>query len=313
MEIYQLRYFRAIVNFGSMAAAAKALNITQPALSYAITQLEKELGMNLFERHNNKLKLNSHAFPLLETSDTVLRLLDDCAGQMRSEFLSNADRVYIGVCYNGALSEAICSYIQEYPSVRLYETMLFFDNACHALEIGAVDFMGTCDVLSGSKYIQLPVFQERVIALIPKNNPLAARAVLCLDDLKDTRVILKAPPKALTSLLAMETDNLSPEHGGLNLIYEGNDDLIALRLAEQSIGIILMPESQYRWQCTVMGEAHCFRDLVPVPFDPKQYSKTLYLTWMKNSQMNKRAKEVLSYLLEYYQNDPSTPPEASAL
>lgn len=302
MEIYQLRYFRAIVNFGSMAAAAKALNITQPALSYAITQLEKELGMNLFERHNGKLKLNSHAFPLLETSDTVLHLLDDCADQMRAEYMNNADRVYIGVCYNGALSEAIYTYIQENPSVRLYETMLFPDNACRALEIGAVDFMCTYDVLSGSKYIQLPVFQEHVVALIPGENALAAKDVLYLEDLKDSRVILKAPPKALTSLLALESDPLSPEQGGLNLLYEGNDDLIALKLAEQNMGIILMPKSEYHWQTSVLGESRYGRDLVMVPFDTKRYAKTLYLTWLKNSQMNKRAKEVLSNILEYYQS-----------
>lgn len=307
MEIYQLKYFRAIVNFGSMAAAAKALNITQPALSYAITQLEKELGMSLFERHNGKLKLNSHAFPLLETSDTVLHLLDDCTDQMRAEHLNNADRVYIGVCYNGALSEAICSYIQENPSVRLYETMLFPDNACHALEIGAVNFMCTYDVLSGSKYIQLPLFQEHIVALIPNENPLSGKQTLYLEDLKDSRVILKAPPRALSSLLSLEAETASPEQGGLNLLYEGNDDLIALKLAAENMGIILIPESEYLWNVSVLGEERYGRGLVTVPFDTKRYSKTVYLTWMKNSQMNNRAKEVLSHILEYYQRAPEDP------
>ena len=300
MEIYQLKYFRAIVNFGSMAAAAKALNITQPALSYAITQLEKELGMNLFERHNGKLKLNSHAFPLLETSDTVLHMLDECTDQMRAEYQNNADRVYIGVCYSGSLSRSISTYIQENPTVRLYETMLFFDNACKALEIGAVDFMATYDVLSGSKYIQLPLFQEHIVALIPQGHPLAEKEALCLDDLRDIRVILKAPPKALTSLLALESDNLSPEQGGLNLIYEGNDDFIALTLARQNMGIVLMPESEYLWQTSILGDEHYYHDLTMVPFDPRRYAKTVYLTWLKNSQMNKRARDVLSYIMEFY-------------
>lgn len=301
MEIYQLKYFRAIVNFGSMAAAAKALNITQPALSYAITQLEKELGMNLFERHNGKLKLNSHAFPLLEASDTVIQLLDDCTDQMRTEYMNNADRVYIGVCYNGAISPAICAYIEENPSVRLYETMLFPDNACHALEIGAVNFMCTYDVLSGAKYIQLPLFQEHIVALVPKENPLSKMSCLCLQDLKAERVILKAPPRAMSSLLSLEMETASPEQGGLNLLYEGNDELIALKLAEKNMGIMLLPESEYLWNLSHFGEAHYGNKLTAVPFDQKRYVKMLYLTWMKNSQMNSRAKEVLSHILEFFQ------------
>lgn len=290
-----------------MAAAAKALNITQPALSYAITQLEKELGMSLFDRQNGKLKLNSYAFPLLETADTILQLLDDCSGQMRAEYRNSAERVYIGVCYSGVLSLALYSYIQNTPSVQLHETILFPDNACHALEIGAVNFMCTYDVLTSSKYIQIPLFQEHIMALVPKQSPLSQKNVLCLEDLQNIRTILKAPPKAMSSLLSLEVISASPEQGGLNLLYEGNDDLIALKLAENNMGVILLPDSEYRWTTHIMEGSPCSHALTPVPFDHKRYAKTMYLTWMKNSQMNDRSRDVLSYILDYYQQSSDAP------
>ena len=85
MELYQLSYFRAIANFGSMAAAASAVNVTQPALSYAVSQLEKELGVTLFLRRSGKLQLTSMGELLLNAADRVIKELDTCAEQVRAE------------------------------------------------------------------------------------------------------------------------------------------------------------------------------------------------------------------------------------
>jgi DNA-binding transcriptional LysR family regulator len=48
MELRQLTYFKAIVENGSINAAARALHMSQPPVSYAISQLEEELGVKLF-------------------------------------------------------------------------------------------------------------------------------------------------------------------------------------------------------------------------------------------------------------------------
>ena len=50
MEIKQLEYFRAIVDEGNVSAAARALHMTQPPLSYQMKMLEEELQVQLFIR-----------------------------------------------------------------------------------------------------------------------------------------------------------------------------------------------------------------------------------------------------------------------
>ena len=120
LELYQLHYFRAIANFGSMAAAAGAINVTQPSLSYAVSQLEKELGVTLFLRRGGKLQLTSMGEILLETADRILKELDACAEQVRAEGAQSAGRVYIGVPYNGLISEAVTSFIQMHPMIHLF-------------------------------------------------------------------------------------------------------------------------------------------------------------------------------------------------
>ena len=50
MELRVLEYFLALTREGSISAAAKALNVSQPTLSRQLIELERELGCNLFER-----------------------------------------------------------------------------------------------------------------------------------------------------------------------------------------------------------------------------------------------------------------------
>jgi len=62
----QVRAFRAASEKGSLSAAARALNQTQPPLSRQVTSLEQALGVTLFERGHRKLQLTSAGLELLD-------------------------------------------------------------------------------------------------------------------------------------------------------------------------------------------------------------------------------------------------------
>lgn len=58
MKLTQLQYFQAVAETGKISLAAKKLYVSAPALSIAIANLEKELGVKLFDRTNNRIELN---------------------------------------------------------------------------------------------------------------------------------------------------------------------------------------------------------------------------------------------------------------
>lgn len=69
MELYQIRYFLSICEYGSFSRAADACDVTQPALTAAIKKLETELGSPLFYREGKRLvltELGSRLRPHLE-------------------------------------------------------------------------------------------------------------------------------------------------------------------------------------------------------------------------------------------------------
>lgn len=83
MELRTLRYFAAVVEAGSITAAAKALRLSQPSLSVAVAQLETELGVALLVRTSRGVEPTSAGRYLLDASSRVLGDVDEIGRTLR--------------------------------------------------------------------------------------------------------------------------------------------------------------------------------------------------------------------------------------
>jgi LysR family transcriptional regulator, cyn operon transcriptional activator len=73
MDLRHLRYFIAVADAGGVSRAASRLNISQPAVSRQIRDLETELGISLFDRHGGRLVLTAEGEDLLSRSRELSR------------------------------------------------------------------------------------------------------------------------------------------------------------------------------------------------------------------------------------------------
>jgi DNA-binding transcriptional LysR family regulator len=83
MEIRELRYFRAVVEAGSIMAAAAALHMSQPPLSLAIRKLETEVGVQLLTRSARGVVPTSAGMYLLEAGSRVIGEVDELTEHLR--------------------------------------------------------------------------------------------------------------------------------------------------------------------------------------------------------------------------------------
>ena len=121
MDLKQLRYFTAVVEQGSVSAAARVLFMSQPPLSTQIRQLEEELGCRLFDRDGHKLTLTGAGKLLYERAEGLLEMAESMEKELR-DFKEGAT----GTLRLGAVS-SICSadlpgwlraFHQDYPGIR---------------------------------------------------------------------------------------------------------------------------------------------------------------------------------------------------
>lgn len=96
MEIRQLEYFYYVCRTGSFTLASKQLYITQQGLSKAIAQLEEELGVELFERTPNAIRLTDAGRLFLEHSKKVLTSVEIAKRQVQGFSEAARQKVYIG-------------------------------------------------------------------------------------------------------------------------------------------------------------------------------------------------------------------------
>ena len=84
MTFQQIRYFDAIVRTGSMSHAADQLFISQPSLSVSISNLEKELGVPLFERRGRSVTLTVEGEAFVPHAQQILQSVEEARIHMNA-------------------------------------------------------------------------------------------------------------------------------------------------------------------------------------------------------------------------------------
>jgi DNA-binding transcriptional LysR family regulator len=120
VELRHLRHFVAVADAGGISAAARALGLTQPALSRQIKALEDDLGVLLLDRGARSFTLTSAAETLLTDARKLLEFCDAMAARVRSA----ADGLPLRIGYSPSLAGdflpfAIECFGQLHPGVRV--------------------------------------------------------------------------------------------------------------------------------------------------------------------------------------------------
>src|SRR5438552_5961412 len=97
MDARALRYFQAVVEFGSYSRASEYLRISQPAISRQVGQLENELGKALFVRSGLGATPTDAGRLLFERSQPILRQLEEAVAEIKSAAGSSTGSIVIAV------------------------------------------------------------------------------------------------------------------------------------------------------------------------------------------------------------------------
>lgn len=119
MDFQQLNYFKTVAEMGKISDAADSLFMSAPALSLAISRLEKELGVSLFDRRNNKIILNRQGQIFLRYAKQVLSDLVYTKAEIRQSMTEKPQHVSLTCTATTQWVHLIAAFSQEYPNFTL--------------------------------------------------------------------------------------------------------------------------------------------------------------------------------------------------
>jgi DNA-binding transcriptional LysR family regulator len=189
MELRHLRYFVAVAEELHFTRAAERLHIGQPPLSQQIQALEAELDVQLFERNKRSVRLTAAGLLFLDDARRILGLSEQAATTARRAHRGEIGELRIGFTYSTPFTplfaRVINRYRQLYPEVTLTLLETGTLHQIDAISQRAMDlgFLRPPEVVIPDTIVLTVLHEDRMLAVLPVEHPLAARAQLALADL----------------------------------------------------------------------------------------------------------------------------------
>ncbi|MFP3710061.1 LysR family transcriptional regulator [Paraburkholderia sp. SIMBA_009] len=156
-----LRVFVAIVDSGSISAAARKLRISQPTLSRQLQALEVRAGAALLRRDTHRMSLTDAGQQILADAQALLSLAEECESRLHSDqtALSGQIRVFSTIDFGQTVvSRLISSFIQANPAVRV--ELGYSNRPLHMIEEGC-DAGILAGTLSDERVVSRPLGEIR--------------------------------------------------------------------------------------------------------------------------------------------------------
>ena len=196
MTLQQLKYVTTIANIGSISEAAKRLFVSQPSLTKAIKELEKEMGITIFDRTNKGITVSKEGERFLGYARQVLEqaalLEEQYKSQSGGKKQFSVSTQHYSFAVNAFVELLKGAEIDQYDvSLRETQTYEIIDDVAHMKsEIGLLyynDF--NRPVLEKLIHTNELTFTELFTAhphiFIGKTHPLAHKEVVSMDELEE--------------------------------------------------------------------------------------------------------------------------------
>lgn len=292
MNLNQLYYFTTVAKVEHFRYAAELLNISQPSLSYAISSLETELGIPLFEKQGRNVSLTKYGKIFLGYVTTALDTLDEGKKQilhLTNEHTGHIDIVYVSPLASHYIPQTVRHFLDQ-PHLKGHEITFTFKQAftSHILEglKSATYDIGFCSYVEDEPLIHFePICKQELIAIVPPKHPLSHFDKIDLKQLEPYPFVSYAKESGLGKI----TRNLFKEaQFNPHIICEGEDETALLGLVSQGFGVSVIAKT----------EALDYITVPTIHLNHPDPTRTLYLAYMKN----KHLPPITTTFIEYVKN-----------
>lgn len=196
MNIRQLTYFLAVVEGGSIVKASQAVHVSQPSISVQVKALEDDLGVRLFERSHDGLRVTPEGAELARHARGVMAALEAATESVRG--LRSTPKGPVGVGIPGSMAGVLTRplvdrVVTQFPSVQLRVVGGLSGHTRNWILDGRMDFGLVYDEEQEPGLRLEPLFTERLYLAVARSHPFARRkrsGMIAMKELAQLRFVL---------------------------------------------------------------------------------------------------------------------------
>ena len=245
MDARALRYFQAVVEFGSYSRASKHLRISQPAISRQVDRLEQELGKPLLVRNGLGATPTDAGRLLFERSQPILRQLEDAKAEIRSVAGASSGTIVIAIppgVGHYLLPPLVERYRKSFPNTSLKIISGFSGFIHEALVRGRADVACLHGPLPQQGFKVIPLLEEEVFLVGKRATLPPRRSHVTTAELLDLPLIL--PSRSHTSRRILE-ERAFALGMTVNAVMEVDDTSLIRTLLRKGLGFSVLSQGAF--------------------------------------------------------------------
>ncbi|MBK5242223.1 LysR family transcriptional regulator [Clostridium sp.] len=306
MEFRQLQYMLKVAEEKSFSKAAQKLYIAQPSLSQYIQKLEQQLGVKLFDRSTNPLRLTYAGELYAETAKKILNLNVQLSNQMEDISNFKKGRLTIGLSpFRSAyiIPKILPLFHEKFPGI---DVVLVEGNSVKLEDLavkGITDISIMTLPIKENLFSYEPIFRENILLAIPPKHPVCKKSLtnhhaqqhaaadhkhpeISLHELRDESFILLKQHQKLhqIAISLCNQARFTPK-----IILESESIEATHALVSSGMGIAFIPDS-----ITLFPQT----PITPVYFLIKdlETTRTLIVAYIKKRYLSRAAKEFITIM-----------------
>jgi len=284
MTLTELRYIVAVARERHFGRAAEACFVSQPTLSVAIKKLEAELDVKLFERGASEVSVTPLGEAIVRQAQAVLeqaaaikeiakRGKDPLNGPLR-----------LGIIYTIGpylLPALVRQVIDKTPQMPLVLQENFTAKLLDMLRAGELDCAIMAEPFPDHGLAVAPLYDEPFMVAVPSGHPLAQRAHIAADELKQETMLLLGTGHCFRDHVlevCPEYARFSSDAEGIRKSFEGSSLETIRYMVASGMGITVVPQLAVSAHDRADGGVH----VAYVPFEAPVPSRRVVLAWRRS-------------------------------
>jgi aminoethylphosphonate catabolism LysR family transcriptional regulator len=237
MRYVQLRAFHNVAVHGGFSRAAKALGLTQPAISDQVRKLESEYDIRLFDRQKKQIRLTESGKQLLDITNRLFEIENQAM-----EFLSETQSLRTGTLKIVADSahhilHLLAQFRHAHPAISVSISTGNSASVTGRLQSYEADIGVVGNIPNNREFEVVALSSSPIIAFVSRNNPLAKDEPLSLRELCQHPLVLREEGSRTRALLEAELARTAIKIKGA-IEAEGREAVQEIVAADGGIGFV---------------------------------------------------------------------------